>query len=357
MNTDRDIGREAVLRIAENWQVDEDRLVWTENGFDWWPGSFKVSVNCLKSDLETHGDAWRLTARTALFSNVSVDDPKTRNLIGILSNFAPTYAWVYAPVELAEQHKELVDRTVWLQSTVYLREDTAEWLPEFFGRLAILQPIHAQSDFEPDGQLLGAQPDFSFPPESTASDHIDDMLNVADALYIPAGQQPSRWEGSDEFGELAEQYGRNDMCFGHGDPKGVTLETPIGSDSALIRLHTNSPHPILGSGLLATLQLPFWKDEMEITDECMWLNYIQSWMWTDFPQLGSWFAKDNGDGQWESRHSMFFPNALYKPGLATNAALWQVGHARWVKQKLWPDLVDLTMLEIMEKRENIFSST
>ena len=40
----KDLGIEAVQRIAKLWQVDGNRVVWTEQGFDWWPGSFQVSV-------------------------------------------------------------------------------------------------------------------------------------------------------------------------------------------------------------------------------------------------------------------------------------------------------------------------
>ena len=48
--------------------------------------------------------------------------------------------------------------------------------------------------------------------------------------------------------------GRSDSAFGFGDKTGLSMETPFGSDSALVRLHTDRPHPSLGSGLLSTLQ-------------------------------------------------------------------------------------------------------
>jgi hypothetical protein len=198
-------------------------------------------------------------------------------------------------------------------------------------------------------QIVGGLPDVSLPSESASAADLDDILNVADACYVPLGQQASRWRGSDEFARIAQRFGRNDLCFGMGGPEGLTLETPAGSSSALVRLLPDEKHPALGSGLLATLQLPFLQDEEEAMDTCMWLNYFQAIQWSDAPQLGTWGPRQLGDA-FTPGTSSFYPNALYRDGVATNAALWQVAHARWAKEQFWPDLQDLTMREVFERR-------
>jgi len=73
-------------------------------------------------------------------------------------------------------------------------------------------------------------------------------------------------------------------------------------------------------------------------------------MWAPSPMTGSWHPHNAGDGEFLSVHTTFIPNALFDRGLATNAALWQLGRARWAKQTLYPDLKDLTMHEILKSR-------
>ncbi len=334
-----DLGEDAVRRIAKLWQVDDDRVVWTDKGFDWWPGSFRVSVRAEKGEMEDHGDARRIVVRTAVLKDVPIRNVRTRLAIGkIPPTLSPTFAWVYMPVGL--KHDTLTDRPVWFQSAVYAREDTQEWLPEFFGRMALLQPIWAERYAASTGREVGAQADVSPLYQVSETHPADDMLGVADAIYIPAGREPNRWIGTGEFEAISERFGMQDACFGFGGETGLTLETPIGSSSAHIRLLTDAPHPTLGSGLLAIVQLPDWRDEAAIVEQCAWLNFYEAMTWTEFPQLGSWRAKEVGDGVFAASHVMFIPNAFYKRGLATNAALWQVGRAKWVKKMLWPKLED-----------------
>ncbi len=349
MSAPKNYGREAVQRIARLWQVDANRVIWTEQGFDWWPGRFRVSV----SSQEGHDEAansWQLIIRTDFLKECPVEDYECRKTITMMSSLAPSYAWVFTPPEVVKKYEMPADRTLRFLSAVYLREDTVGWLPEFFGRVAILQPIQAEAQAEITAKLVGGQINVSQPSENAAPDYVDEMLSVADAIYVPAGREESRWKGSEEFEAVANRFGSQDTCFGVSDPSGLTLETPIGSSSALISLMTDADHPALGKGLLSTVQLPFWEDESKVVDDCMWFNFLQSNSWTDFPQLGSWHPRGVGSGKYSAASSTFYPNALYKEGIATNAALWQFGLARWIKNTFHADLVDQTMAEIFKAR-------
>ena len=166
MSRAADSGMDAVHRIARVWQVDEDRVIWSEDGFDWWPGSFKVSVSAVPSPPnyeEEPNPAWRIVVRTALLKDVRVDLPEIRTRISLFASLAPTYAMVYVPPEMSQQYPETVDGTVWLQSSVYVRPDMAKWLPEFFARMAILQPIDAQRQADVMATMLKARQDVSAP--------------------------------------------------------------------------------------------------------------------------------------------------------------------------------------------------
>lgn len=347
MTAPRDLGDEAVQRIARLWQVEEDRVKWTTQGFDWWPGRFRVSV---ASHRQQDEEAWRLSVSTDFLRNVPLQDFECRKAILMMSRFAPSYAWVFTPPEVQEQYELHADGVLKFRSSVYLREDTAGWLPEFLGRMAILQPIQAEVQAEAAVSLVKGQVDCSLPRDNASPDYRDEVLDVAGAIYVPAGREESRWIGTDEFMTTASRFGRQDMCFGMGDATGLTLETPIGTSSALIRLRTDVPHPALGKGLLSSVQLPFWQDETKTVEDAMWYNFFQSVFWSDVPQLGSWHPRQVADGQYCAASGTFYPNALYMEWLATNAALWQLGLARWIKERFHTDLVDQTMAQILESR-------
>lgn len=349
MNAPKDLGDEAVQRIARLWQVDGDRVKWTEQGFDWWPGRFRVSVKSQKHH-EEYERTWRLIVRTDFLKDVPVKDYECRKTILMMSSFAPSYAWVFTPPEVQEKYEIPADGTVTFQSTVFLREDTSGWLPEFFGRMSILQPIQAAVQAELTAEMVNGQINSSLPTENASPNYTDEILDVAGAIYVPAGREESRWKGTEEFEEIADRFGRQDTCFGMGDPTGLTLETPIGTSSALIRLRTDMPHPALGNGLLSSVQLPFWQDETKTVEDSMWFNFFQSNFWTDVPQLGSWHARQVAGGQYCAANGTFYPNVLYMKGMATNAALWQLGLARWIKKQFHADLVDQTMAQVLELR-------
>jgi hypothetical protein len=70
-------------------------------------------------------------------------------------------------------------------------------------------------------------------PEKLAGTGFNEILEVAAQVYVPIGAEANRWIGTNEFLEIAELWGRSDLCFGNGDANGLTLEASIGSDTAL----------------------------------------------------------------------------------------------------------------------------
>lgn len=75
-------------------------------------------------------------------------------------------------------------------------------------------------------------------PEALISAGLEEILEVAAHAYVPIGNETNRWIGTEEFKSVVEDWGKSDLCFGFGDDQGLTLETPFGDDSALIRLMT-----------------------------------------------------------------------------------------------------------------------
>jgi hypothetical protein len=340
----------ALKTIAATWRVDRDRIRWGEAGFDWCPGRFRVAVRAEDSRKDRADPACRVSVRTDFLQNVAIERPEVVRRLLLLSATAPSYAWVFVPPEVGKRYPKQVDRKVYLNATAYFRPDNIEsWTP-LFARLALLQATDAERLADSAARELQADLDTSRPSASASPDHRDDMLKVAGELHAPLGREPSRWRGSDEFTAFAERFGRSDLSFGIADADGLHLETPVGAEAAMIRLQTDQPHPALGSGLLATVQLPFLQDEETTCERCAWLNFFEYFGWSEVPQLGSWHPAETAAGLFETRSAFFIPNALHKPGLAANAALWQFGRVRWAKGQLWPDLRDSTMAEILRKR-------
>jgi len=176
----------------------------------------------------------------------------------------------------------------------------------------------------------------------------DDILNVAESVFAPEGKKQSKWIDTGEFEEFAEKYGQQDSCFGFGDKSGMTLETPFGDNSVLLRFLTNVPHPQLGNGLLVTTQMMWsFATPYDTCVEASFLNFLESRRWTDFPQFGCWHPEPNGDG---IVHTCFVPNTLYMPGLVTNLAIWAVARVQWVRRERFPKVEDLTMAQILKNR-------
>lgn len=341
------VGEHALNAIAETWYATAE-VRWVEHGFDWTPGSHLIRVRAFQSPLESSQGRWRITVETHVLRDVGSGDTRFIRLLGAMTPFlCSTYAPVYIP-ENVQGEFEVSDSPLSYFSSTYVSETTVGWLGQFLARAAILQPAFAeqQAQILPN-TLGGGQPDMD---QDHRRSPPDEVLSVLQTIYIPEGQKPNRWINSDEFASFAEQYARQDICFGFGDPKGMTLETPFGQDSALIRFHTDQAHPQLGNGLLVTLELPFQFEKDAALRLGAELNFLEARLWTDSPQLGCWQIRERGEDQSGLAHSSFIPNALFTKGLVTNFAFWSIGRAQWVRRKMWPDLSDLTMAEILESR-------
>lgn len=94
------LARQSLKAIADVWQVDETRSKWVEDGFDWWPGDFRVSVRAQTDWKQRDPGTWRLLVKTDFLKDVPVSERHFKLLAPTLSRFfAPTYAWAYAPEE------------------------------------------------------------------------------------------------------------------------------------------------------------------------------------------------------------------------------------------------------------------
>lgn len=355
----------ALEQILSVWQVDaKDLRGRGPKGFDWLPGSHLVSVRAVPFDLKDSSylmlqgiggaDPRENGVRLSVTTRLLVDFPiKSSRAVELLDAMAPmlssTYSLVYEPQSFIEASNG-ADGPYDLElfSSAYIDPNLAGWLPNLFAQLAIMQPIDAElRGYRLPEMLGGGQPAFE---DGRKHEELDDILEVADQIFAPAGARQSKWNGSDEFEAFAQIFGKTEGCFANGDPTGLTAEVPFGNGSALIQCWTDQAHPQLGNGLLVTLQLP-----NNLADEpdggVAALNFFEARAWTEVPNLGCWHTRDTGSARGKvPAHSTFIPNALYRPGLIQNFVLWEIGRARWVRSAFFPEMQDRLMSEIFSGR-------
>jgi hypothetical protein len=352
------LAQQTLQRLAEVWQIDSKRITWVNPephgapGFDWWPGDFCVSARAEMPNKSSDEAEFKVIVRTNFLKDVALESDRFQEGAAVMARSSTsTYAWVYPSQDTWNRLRGVVrGPSLWFSSTAYISEKAMGWLPDLIANTAIIQPINAQLQAQRMAEMLGCgKPDTSR-PAALGDAGLDDILEVIANVYAPLGQDPSRWADTDEFEQFAEKWGKSDNCFGFGDATGMTLETPFGNDSALIRFLTSEKHPQLGHGLLATLQLPFSDGRSIITKSAAELNLVEAVSWTGFPQLGCWHPNENKNDKDELAFSLFVPNALYEPGLTTLIAFWFLQRARWARKLMFPDIQDRPMIDILKRR-------
>lgn len=369
----------AINTIYEMWMVDASRAEWIGDpsastlrregyGFDWWPGDFKVEVRAKGPDPAVDFPVYRLSVRTDYLCDVDVTDPKFKQVVSDFNRLAPTFAICALPTTQAHdlvKHRplsqfgpDLRSSRVWLASTAYLDEAAKDWLPQFFGKLAFLQPIESQFRAKFFLSLFAGKADRSRPPGHASRTNLDHLLYVERAAIAPEGERQSKWVATGEFLEIIDKWGCSEAGVGVADRGGLTLEMPFGDTTATLVLRTDLPHPRLGNGLHAALKLPCLANAETINTVAIQLNHLESRMWSKAgtPLIGNWYAERNTPGDPESgfvpAFSFFLPNFIYELGLAEHFVLHAMARARWGREVLLPNESDLPLHEILDKRFN-----
>ncbi len=105
-------------------------------------------------------------------------------------------------------------------------------------------------------------------------------------------------------------------------------------ETALFQLRSDQPHPGIGGGLMAILQMPQCFGEQKALFECCAVfNELEMEAEELPPHFGSWCPGNAGNNP---AYVSFFPNVLHTgiPGLALNAAYWAMARAEWANDML-----------------------
>ncbi|MDW6020608.1 hypothetical protein SAZ10_02400 [Mesorhizobium sp. BAC0120] len=352
MSSFDELGQRALERLAEIWEVDGE-VRWIKGGkgeapgFNWWPGDFRVCARVQQAAEAAADSELRIMVVTDFLKNAPIESDRFMKFVAMTAPVATsTYGWVYVPVESPGPTPTVSGLR--FSSSAYFTRDTIGWMPELLAETAVIQPINAQLHASMMAELLGGEPNTSRPAHLRDIE-FNGVLGVVGDIYAPSGKGPSRWSGTDEFEIFAEKWGQSDYCVSMGNRTRLSLATSFGNNFAMIHLLTEAKHLQLGHGLMATLELPYGDTLPAIAKEAAVLNLYETLSWTGFPQLGCWHATESRTDETVLAFTLFMPNALYRPGLATNIAWWFLRRARWVREERYPDVQDLPLTDIPER--------
>ena len=210
----------------------------------------------------------------------------------------------------------------------------ASWLPDFIAGTAIIQPINAdiQANAMP-ASIGGGAVDVSG-PMLTSNIAFDQMLETLSLAYgvFPSGNSRADGVAVGSSRNSPKNGAKPTLVFGLGDPTGLILETPLGSKLILST-------PAHGGKTPSARQVGCWRSDRipysSVANEISRLSAeselsLESPQSAEPPQNGCWHPIGGPDNQFGLAFSAFIPNALYRPVLATNLAIWMLARSRWV---------------------------
>ena len=111
MAKDKSLASQALEAIANVWQIDETRSKRAEEGFEWWPGDFRVSVRAQPDARQREPETWRLVISTDFLKEVPLQDERFSQIAALSSPFmTSTYALAYPTSQISKELEEFKKR-------------------------------------------------------------------------------------------------------------------------------------------------------------------------------------------------------------------------------------------------------
>lgn len=333
-----DLGSSFVRDLHAKLQIDPEWCLWDQQGFTWWGKNLAQRVWAEPPAKDGNGETFhRVHASTDVLDGYDGSDAQVA-LLNVLNHSATLSALVPASDQPG---------CVRLCCSMLLYPDNHEYVRLVFATAVALQAAEAfvTASCLPREVNPGLSAAISQHPESGERHLSDDMLDFIELAVRPQRDSASRYEGA-SLEKLAKDLLRPPCLFASGSADGVTAEFPHPQHSYMLRLLPAERHPRLGSGLLATLNLPEGGDDLATAGAALSLNAREQFSPTHF--LGSWCATSSG-----LAFSAFFPNVMANDGIAVSAAFNMIHRAKWHCESLhafeWAENFEPSMRRYMER--------
>jgi hypothetical protein len=333
-----DLGSSFIRDLHTKLQIDPEWCLWDQRGFTWWGKNLAQRIWAEPATQDGTGETFhRVHACTDVFDGFEGSDEQVA-LLNILNHNATLSALV--PINDQSGRVQLC-------CSMLLYPDNQDYVRLVFATAAALQAAEAfvTASCLPDGVNPGFVPATSHHPESGERHLSDEMLEFIELAIRPQAEDSSRYAG-EPLEKLAKDLLRPPCLFASGSSDGVTAEFPHPQHSYMLRLQPAERHPRLGSGLLATLNLPEGGDDLATARAALSLNTREQASPTHF--LGSWCATSSG-----LAFCAFFPNVMANDGIAISAAFNMIHRAKWHCESLhafdWAENFEMCMRRYMER--------
>jgi hypothetical protein len=319
-----DLGVRVVDRIGYSLTLDKEWSTRTERGFVWWGKDLAQRVWAEPGWDDNGFEIFRLHAQTDLLRDFEPGDENLAKL-SLFARFATTSGYLVDPE----------DGSVRLAASMYVHEQTEDWVKATFQWVVAMQAADAQIKAATLADATDSTVAVTAHPVSGVRTSYDDMLNVLE-LVESRGREPSVWEGEEmEWTTGLVQQG-NYTVLATGDSTGLSAEFPFQSRTSLLRVSTSESNPQVGNGALLILHLPMSMAEQEGVRFASELNRRELASETRAAFVGSWCWADD-----RACHVMFLPNAVrFGRGDLLNVVMSMTHRARWAAETFYGDRWD-----------------
>jgi hypothetical protein len=337
---------DAVLRTLEQIHarllIDEQWTDRRERGFTWWAHRLAQHVDAGPPIDDDGIVVSRVTSRIPILRGVTAEPALVEAVLAEWNFIADSYCYVHDPVA----------RTVESVQSGIVHEQTLDWRPDLLAAAFIVQLCHAEEDAPVLKRVLGGRIATSRHPARGRRREPDDMLNVVRVVFRPRGEAESPFANKFEFDTICEQVQRiNALSFG-ADVHGLAIEVPFGTGTALIQLNAQEPNPRIGAGLGVFVQLPTWASFEDCAHLAAWLNRKEAGGGILAQCCGAWTVKKHGDRCTVARCE-FLPAAVYRPGLAMDAAAAAIMRLKCVNGLMNPGVPEPIVWKVVAERMGI----
>lgn len=326
-----DTGLEVARFTYESMHIDEEWSLETPRGFTWWGHGLAQRVWAEPCRRDRGVDVTLMHVVTDFLREVRYDD-RTLEGLNLLNADTAQFAFVYDPD----------DRRVRLHTTVYVHRQNLDWSKRLFMTVAGIQASYAHMKAGEASRLFdGSGPDTSPHPENGFREEPDEMMGVIGLVYpgmnhraepIDAGEfefaagclMPESLTTWDNQGLTSE------FPFSGDEPAHVRFTRGLGPVTGLFQATSAKEHPLLGKGLLTTMQLPLSHSRDELLRMADVLNLLESREWTGCHMVGAWRVDEQDCLSFVS----FLPILSYRKQLLANLAFSNRNRCRWAAMLL-----------------------
>lgn len=326
--TDKDVGLEAIARIFDMLQIDEEWSVRRPRGFTWWSYRLAQHIDATEPWQDDEYQLSRIRIRTEIVDSV---DPATQpEQIIAMANMQETLSAVVWDPQ---------DRTISECCTAIVHQENVGWLSRLLATAAIVQNNAAHGRAQALAPVVGGAPAASNHPVSGERPQPDEMLGARGQMAEQAREAGRSFIGPlcANLSDFLTQY----ELLGFSDESNFSCEvpftgtTPIAAKAALnlpgsserpetslLRIYPDIEHPNFGSGALVTLLLPIVFDPDEIPSIVNRLNLTEAKSNTHSNMLGAWCPDPTNDQRNTIAFTAFLPDVLAEPGALENQVVF-----------------------------------